>query len=234
MKAKTSWLKENEQIMKQIDYDKVIDLAVQNNILLSETEKVLDERIDTLLIPPKSLEKRVKALARQICNDYRNYDNLLVIVVLKGAFIFASDLIREMYHYSGFGIQLDFLKTSTYGKQIKETGEPKREVIFELEPKEVEKKDILIVEDLIDQCVTITEIVNYLNKRNAASVRICILLEKKILDPFNKVARLKKELRCDYVGFRVPDVWVAGYGIDAGEDLRQLPFVVTVKEDYYR
>jgi hypoxanthine phosphoribosyltransferase len=234
MKPKTSGLKENEQIMKQIDYDKVIDLTEQNNVLPSETTKVLDEKIDTVLIPQKSLKKRVKALARQICDDYRNYDNLYVIVVLKGAFVFASDLVREMYRYSGFGIQLDFIKTSTYGKQIKGTGEFQRGVIFELEPKEVERKDILIVEDLIDQCLTLNEIVKYFHKRNAASVRICILLEKKIIDPSHKVARLKKELRCDYIGFRVPDIWVAGYGIDAGEDFRQLPFLVAVKEDYYR
>ncbi len=220
--------------MKQMDYNKVIDLTEQNTLLPSETLEVADERINTILIPQKSLEKRVKALARQICDDYRNHDNLQVIVVLKGAFVFASDLLREMYHYRRSGIQLDFLKTSTYGKQIKGAGEFQREVIFELEPKEVGKKDILIVEDLVDQCFTITEIARYFKKRNAASVRICILLEKKILDPSHKVARLKKALKCDYIGFRVPDVWVAGYGIDAGEDLRQLPFVVAVKEDYYR
>ena len=220
--------------MKQIDYDKLIDLTEQNNVLTPETTEVLDERIDSVLIPPKIIGKRVKALARQICDDYRNYDNLQVIVVLKGAFVFASDLIREMYNYREFGIQLDFLRTSTYGKKIKGTSEFQRKVIFELEPKEVEKKDVLIVEDLIDQCFTLTEIVRYFKKRNAASVRICILLEKKILDPSHEIAGLKKELRCDYIGFRAPDVWVAGYGIDAGEDLRQLPFVVSVKEDYYR
>ena len=220
--------------MEQIDYNKVIDLTEDNSLLLYETLETLDEKINGILIPEKSLKKRVKSLARQICNDYKNYDNLQIIAVLKGAFVFVSDLVREMYHYKRSGIQLDFLKTSTYGKQIKSAGEFQREVIFELEPNEVEKKDILIVEDLVDQCFTITEIVKYLKKRNAASVRICILLEKKILDPSHKVAKLKKELRCDYIGFRVPDVWIAGYGIDAGEDFRQLPFVVAVKEDYYR
>lgn len=234
MKAYTSGLKENEQIMKQIDYDKTIDLTEQNSVLQPDITKIVDEKINSILIPPKSLGKRVKALARQICDDYRNCNNLCIIVVLKGSFVFASDLIREMYSYRKSGIQLDFLRTSTYGKQIKGTGEFQRKVVFELEPKDVEKKDILIVEDLVDQCFTITEIVRYFKKRNAASVRICILLEKNILDPSHKVARLKKELRCDYIGFRVPDVWVAGYGIDAGEDLRQLPFVVAVKEDYYR
>ena len=220
--------------MKQIDYDKVIDLTEKNIVLPPEPQKVTNEKINTILIPQKSIEKRVKSLAKQICHDYRNYDNLLVIAVLKGAFVFASDLLREMYRYRSFGLQLDFLKTSTYGRQIKDAGEFEREVVFDLEPKDIEKKDILIVEDLVDQCFTITEIVKYLKKRKAASVKICILLEKKISDPSHKVAGLKKEFRCDYIGFIVPNVWVAGYGLDAGEDLRQLPFVAAVKEDLYK
>lgn len=220
--------------METLDYSKSINLTGAHQVFDPKGLVIENEKIDTILIPEHGLEKRVKFLAREICNDYKDCKDLLVIAILKGAFVFAADLIREMYRYSGMDIKIDFIKTSTYGRKIKKTGEIQKEVTFELALGNVENKNVLIVEDIVDQCFTMTEIINYLNGKNAASVKICILLSKRLQTCSDQVARLKRGLICDYVGFEVPDVWVAGYGIDAGEDFRQLPFVVTVKEAFYK
>ncbi len=214
-----------------IDYNEIIEVPEQG---LDPFGKAMETgKIDRILVPREHIAKRIKALARQISDDYKNYHEITIVSVLKGAFVFASDLAREIYDSKGPDLKFEFMKTSTYGEEIKGENEIERNVRIELEPKDIQGKDILIVEDLVDQCFTLCRIKEYLSK-NAKSLKLCVLLEKRLVDQSPQVEELKKNLDCDYIGFRVPDRWVAGYGIDSSEDFRQLPFIIAVNENYYR
>ncbi len=194
-------------------------------------------KIDRILIPESYIQERVKALAREICRDYEKAEEIYLVTILKGAFVFASDLGRGIYKVSGFRgpeIKFDFIKAVTYGGEIKQTQESQRKVRIELQPLDLEGKDVLLVEDIVDQGFTLWEIKkNLLEKENLNSLRICALFNKVLKDPSEEVRELKNNLVLDYLGFEIPDRWIAGYGIDAGGDFRHLPFIVAVKENYY-
>ena len=94
--------------------------------------------------------------------------------------------------------------------------------------------DVLLIEDIVDQGFTLWEIKkNLLEKENMNSLKVCALFNKILKEPSEEVRELKKKLVLDYLGFEIPDRWIAGYGIDAGEDFRELPFIVAVNENYY-
>ena len=190
-------------------------------------------RVDRLLIPRFSLMTRIRKLAGQISDDYRDTEILYMVVILKGAFIFASDLAREIFNCGGPEVRFAFIKASTYRKEIKESGEKRRETMIELKPKGIQGKNVLIVEDIIDQGFTLPPIKRLLLEEEIGSLKICTLLNKILSTPSKEVEQAKKSLQIDYVGFEIPDRWVAGYGIDAGEDFRHLPFIITINEHYY-
>ncbi|MGD2245537.1 MAG: phosphoribosyltransferase family protein [Candidatus Aminicenantes bacterium] len=195
------------------------------------------KKIDKILIPESYIQERIKALAQEICRDYEKDEEIYLVTILKGAFVFASDLGRGIYKVSGFRgpeIKFDFIKAVTYGGEIKQTQESQRKVRIELQPLDLEGKDVLLVEDIIDQGFTLCEIKrNLLEKENLNSLKVCVLFNKVLKNPSEEVRELKKKLVLDYLGFEIPDRWIAGYGIDAGGDFRHLPFVVAVKENYY-
>lgn len=208
------------------------DIAVASGI--SSDKK---SRIDRVLIPESCLKKRIHALAQEICKDYKNAEELIFIIILKGAFVFASDLGREIYNICGLQgpeIRYGFIKAVTYGKEIKHAKERERKVKIELKPQNLEGKDILLIEDIVDQGFTLFEIKRkLLEEENLNSVKICALFNKILKNPTKEVSEIKNKLILDYLGFEIPDRWIAGYGIDAGEDFRHLPFIISVKENYY-
>lgn len=194
-----------------------------------------DHRISSLLIPERVLKRRIRHLARQICQDYQEYTSLRAVILLKGAFVFAADLGREICRCGGPEVRYDFLKPVTYGTGIKSTGESDRDVRIDFALEELNSDPVLVIDDILDQAFTLSAVREYLREQHeVSSLRFCVLLEKMLDDPSEEVRRLRKNLEPEYVGFRIPDRWVAGYGIDAGEDFRQLPYIVTVKEEYYR
>jgi hypoxanthine phosphoribosyltransferase len=193
----------------------------------------LEERIDRVLIPEGALFDRIRVLARRICIDYRGADQLTLLAVLEGARTFAEDLGRAIARLDGPAVEFDYIKARTYGEEIKNEGETEREVSITVQPRRVEGKHILVVEDIVDQGFTLTSIHRMLIERRPASMRICALLLKRLDAPTPAVSRLREELHISYSGFDVPDRWVAGYGIDVGGELRELPFVVAVNEAYY-
>jgi hypoxanthine phosphoribosyltransferase len=216
-----------------MDYHSVI--KVPDNGIVGYTHQMPDDdRIETILIPEDCLRARVRALAGEICRDYAGARELQVVVVLNGAFVFAADLGREIYKRHGPDIRYDFLKAVTYGKGIKGLREPERQVSISLEPADLQGADILLVDDIVDQAFTLSKARHLLEIDRANSIRTCALLYKILEQPGPRVADLKEQLSLDYVGFNVPDKWVAGYGIDAGDDFRHLPFIVAVNEGYYR
>jgi len=214
-----------------------IPLTKGEGLVLSGIPPERERKIDKILIPEQYIKARVKALARKISKDYEMVKEINLVTILKGAFVFASDLGREIYNVSGLKgpeIKFDFIKAVTYGKEIKQTKELQRKVRIELKSQDLRGKDVLLIEDIVDQCFTLWEIKkNLLEKEELNSLRVCALLNKVLTDPSVEVRELKENLTIDYLGFEIPDRWIAGYGIDAGGDFRHLPFIVTVKENYY-
>lgn len=167
----------------------------------------------SVFIDAGKIDRRVGELATQINTDYRGKD-LVVLVVLNGAFIFAGDLIRRLVNSP----EVSFVKVKSY-HGLGSTG--KVQTLIGL-LHDLRKKDVLIVEDIVDTGLTMQEILKMVNEQQPASVRICTLLVKD--DVF------KDSYPLDYVGFRIPNKFVIGYGLDYDEKGRHLPDIYQLSE----
>lgn len=161
----------------------------------------------------REIRRRVRELAREIRADYHGRE-LLVVGVLKGAFVFTADLIREL----DLPLTVDFVGLSSYGAGTESTGHVR--ITWPLSSL-VDGRDVLVVEDVVDTGLTLAGLRAELLERGARSVRICALLDKP--------DRRRVDLRADYVGFTNVRGFVAGYGIDFAERYRALPELVTVE-----
>jgi hypoxanthine phosphoribosyltransferase len=179
----------------------------------------LRDDVGKILISEQQVQARVAELAQEINATYTDDDCPLLVCVLKGAFMFLADLVRhlEMRH------EVDFMEISSYGKGTVSTGVVR--ILLDL-AQNIEGRHVLIVEDIIDSGRTLDYIVRNLQTRSPASIRICALLSKP--------ARRELDIPLDYVGFEVPDEFVAGYGLDFAEEYRNLPFVGVLKEEIYQ
>lgn len=192
------------------------------------------DRVEGILISRRLVERRIAGLAEEISGLYRGEKNLDMVYILEGARTFATALEQAIYDAGGPEVRSQSIKARTYGADIKQAGETSRPVRILHEPTGLEGRHVLLVEDIIDQGFTLHAVRDWLlEKAGAADVRICVLLEKVLEHPTPEIRRLRERMKLDLVGFRVPDRWVAGYGIDAGEDFRFLPFVVIAREEYY-
>lgn len=169
----------------------------------------MNKEIKEILINEESLRKRVVELGKELTRDYQGKD-LIVVGVLKGAVVFMTDLIREI----NLPIALDFMSVSSYGNSTESSGIVR--VLKDLD-NSVEGKDILIIEDIIDTGLTLKHLINNLKNKGAKSIEICTLLDKP--------ERRKAEIDVKYIGFKVPDVFIVGYGIDYAEKYRNLPYI---------
>lgn len=174
--------------------------------------------IDKVLIEKDVLQNRVKALAAQIDADYGDIDDLLMVCVLKGAYIFLSDISRAMKRAHS----VDFMGISSYGKGTTSKGAV--QIIMDLKAP-IEDRHVLIVEDIIDSGNTLDYMRRSLLARSPASLRICTLL--------NKPARREIDVAVDYIGFDIPDEFVVGYGLDFDELYRNLPFIAILKPEVF-
>ncbi len=177
------------------------------------TTEFTNANFETLL-SAEQINARVKELGAQITNDYDNKEPIL-IGILKGACVFLSDLMREI----NLKVSLEFMAVSSYGKEQKSSGEVR--IIKDLDVA-VEGKDLIVVEDIVDTGLTLSYLLANLQSRGANSVKLVSLLDKP--EP-----RIVKELKIDYCGFQVPNKFVVGYGLDAAERYRNLPFIAVVK-----
>lgn len=167
-----------------------------------------------VLIPQEELKKRLEELAAEITRDYKDKD-VLFVGILKGAFVFMSDIVRRV---DIPGARLDFMMVSSYGSGTVTSGNITIKKDLEMN---VEGKHVIIVEDIVDSGFTLTYLKKYITNRNAASVKICTMLDKP--------DRRQVELVPDYCGFSIPDAFVVGYGLDYDEMFRQLPGVCILK-----
>ena len=175
------------------------------------------EDIKSIMISEEEISKRVKELGKQLTEDYKGKE-LLVVGILKGCMLFLSDLVRTIE----LPLTMDFMVVSSYGATTKSSGVVR--IIKDLE-REIEGKDVLIVEDIVDTGLTLSYLVENFKARNPKSVKVCSLLDKP--------DRRKAQVDIQYVGFKIPDEFVVGYGLDYGENYRNLPFVCVLKPEVY-
>lgn len=168
-----------------------------------------------IMITADQIRAKVAELAEQIGRDYEGKP-LLVVGVLKGAWVFLADLVRAL----PYPVKVDFIKVSSYGNATTSTGEVKFEMDFSMA---VEGRDLLIVEDIVDTGVTLNYLKQNLTTRGPSSIRLCALLDKP--------ERRKVDVTIDYRGFEIPDKFVVGYGLDCAENYRNLPFVADLTPD---
>lgn len=178
---------------------------------------MLDD-IERVLISEEQLQDIVNRLGKQISEDYKDKD-LLLVSVLKGSVVFMADLMRAIT----IPCNIDFMAVSSYGSETKSSGVVK--IIKDLD-KSVEGKDLLIVEDILDSGRTLCYLKELLMARKPNSIKICTLVDKP--------ERREADIIADYVGDSVPNEFIVGYGLDYSEYYRNLPFVGILKETVYK
>ncbi len=178
----------------------------------------MKEDFKEILITEEEINARVKEMGEEISRDYKDKD-LVVVGVLKGSVVFTSDLIKRI----NIPCVLDFMAVSSYGEATESSGIVK--IIKDLDY-DIEGKDLLIVEDIIDTGTTLKYLLKYLKARKARSVAIASLLDKP--------ARRKSKVEIKYLGFTVPDDFIVGYGIDYSERYRNTPYIGALKEEIYK
>lgn len=170
-----------------------------------------------VLISEEELQNKVAELGKKISEDYQG-KNLMMVSVLKGSVVFMADLMRAIT----VPCEIDFMSVSSYGSSVKTSGVVK--IIKDLD-QNLEGKDLLLVEDILDSGMTLSYITGLLKQRGPSSIRLCTLLDKP--------ERRQADVAADYFGFVVPDEFVVGYGLDYAEKYRNLPYVGILKPEVY-
>ena len=173
--------------------------------------------IERVLFSKQELAEKTVELGKQLTEDYQD-KNPLVVGILKGAMPFLSDLVKEMDIY----LEMDFMDVSSYGNGTVSSGEVK--IVKDLNTN-VEGRDLVLVEDIIDSGRTLNYLIDMFKYRKARSVKIVTLLDK----PEGRVV----DIKADYVGFLVPNEFVVGYGLDYAERYRNLPYIGVLKPEIY-
>jgi len=174
--------------------------------------------LEKVLVTRDEIESKTVELAAKISKDYKG-KNLLLVGVLKGGFVFLADLMRKI----DIQCEVDFIMVSSYGASTKTTGVVK--IIKDIDS-DISGREILVVEDLVDTGLTLKHLVELLKTRNPASIKICAILDKP--------SRRLVDIEVEYVGIRIPDEYVVGYGLDYANKYRHLPDVCTLKPEIYK
>jgi hypoxanthine phosphoribosyltransferase len=164
------------------------------------------------IVTQEEMRARIKELGKQIANDYMGKD-LVLVGVLKGAYAFYADLARAIR----IPMRVDFLIVTSYGSQSKTSGKVK--VITEL-TEDIKGKDVLLVEDIVDSGLTVQYLIKTLGKQKPKSIKVCTLLSKP--------ERRTIDVALEYVGFKIPNKYVVGYGLDYQQKYRNLPYLAVL------
>lgn len=178
---------------------------------------MLNSIIKKILVPEEEIREIVSRLANKINEDYKE-KNLIVVCVLKGSVMFTVDLIKEL----NIPNELEFVRASSYGNSTESSG--KINLILDFDRPDMNKCDLLIIEDIVDSGNTLAYLVDHFKQKGARSVKTCTLLDKP--------SRRKVDFDPDYRGKEIPDEFVFGYGLDLFEKFRDLPYVAVVKPEY--
>jgi len=174
--------------------------------------------IEKIIVDEQTILNRINALADRINADYAHVKNIMIVSILKGAFMFTSDLVKRL----NVPHIVDFMALSTYGDESKASGEVR--VIMDLRHP-VQNQHVLIVEDILDTGLTLKFLERILQTRNVASLKKCVLAQKE--------GKENDIINIDYLGFTIPDVWVVGYGLDFADKHRTLPYIGELKPSVY-
>ncbi len=180
-------------------------------------EKALADDIEKVLLSPEDIKRRVAELGRQISEDYKDKDVVLV-GILRGAFVFLADLIREI----SIPVETDFIAISSYGSSSTTSGVVR--ILKDLD-EDIEGRNVLIIEDILDTGLTLKYLVKNLSSRRPASLEICSFIVKE--------CKQSVAISLKYLGYTVPNRFVVGYGLDYAQRYRNLPFVGTLKPYVY-
>ncbi len=167
-----------------------------------------------ILISRDQIAKTVTRLALEINRDYQGKQPLL-ISVLKGSFVFMADLIRQL----DLPLELDFVKLASYGAARESSGKVR---VVQGVKTPVKGRDVLVIEDIVDTGITISFLLDYLDKKRPASLKLCALTDKP--------SRRRVTVPIDYLGFSVPNKFIVGYGLDCDEKFRNLPHICTLED----
>ena len=168
-----------------------------------------------VLISDEEIKERVREIGKQISEEYKG-QSILLVGILKGSVPFMSDLMRAI----DGDVEIDFMSVSSYGSSTQTSGVVR--ILKDLDS-DIKGKNIIVVEDIVDTGLTLSYLKSHLQGRDPASVRICTFLDKP--------ARRVVEITPDYVGFRIDDLFIVGYGLDYDQKYRQLPYISWLKED---
>ena len=168
------------------------------------------------MISAKEIAARVEGLARDISKHFAGTDKLVLVGLLRGSFIFIADLIRELE----LPVEVDFIEASSYGNATESSREVR--ILKDLRG-EIEGRDVLVVEDIVDTGYTLHHVLAILRTRNPKRLEVCALLDKP--------TRREVDIKATWTGFEIPDEFVVGYGIDYAQRDRNLPFIGAVRFD---
>lgn len=177
---------------------------------------IMMKGVQKILIDEKQIDADVERLAAQINLDYEGKD-LLLVGLLKGSFVFLSDLMKKIT----LPCSVDFMVVSSYGAATVSSGKVNMKKDLS---EDIRGKDVLIVEDIIDSGITLNAVMDILKGREPASLKLCSLLSKP--------SRRVQEVHIDYLGREIPDEFVIGYGLDYNEKYRNLPYIGIIDPDY--
>ncbi|MBW6409969.1 hypoxanthine phosphoribosyltransferase [Clostridium weizhouense] len=169
----------------------------------------MENKKRNILFSKEEIDARIKELGKVITEDYKGKD-LYVLSLLRGSFIYAADLVREI----NVNTRIGFMTTSSYGHDETSSGSVK--VVNDI-PDDIKGLNVLIVDDIVDTGITMNFVVNHVKKLGATSIKTCVLLDKP--------SRRKVEIKPDYCCFTIEDLFVVGYGLNYGDFYRNVPYV---------
>ena len=176
-------------------------------------------KLGEVIISRETIANRVKELAKEIAHDTEKDKSLVIVGILTGAAFFLTDLVRELPEE--LDVRVDFMSVASYGDSTKSSGVVR---IFHDLKTNIEGKNVIVVEDIVDSGLTLSHLLGLLNGRNPASLKVCVLLDK--------YERRQTEVKVDYCGFRIEDKFVVGYGLDCAGMWRHLKDIKYVLEQH--
>ncbi len=180
-----------------------------------------DADIDRVVVTEEQLREKIDDLAKQVAADYADHDRVLLVGVLKGAFMFMADFARALGRQSRH-VEVEFMAISSYGQRATSSGVVR--ILKDLD-RDIAGQHVIVVEDIVDSGLTLSWLMKYLASRSAASVEVVTLLRKP--------DAVKVDVPVRYVGFDIPNDFVVGYGLDYAERYREVPFIGVLKPSVY-